>query len=88
VIEGEGVDIPVESTARGESIQRPSSLPLLFLFPRTEELEGEGLAASGCNKEGQKCSTGVEETGVEEVKIEGRGKELFLPGQWQFVMCF
>jgi hypothetical protein len=40
------------------------------------------------NVVGQKYSTGVKEPGDEEVKIEDKGKDLFLPGQWQVVMCF
>jgi hypothetical protein len=42
----------------------------------------------GCSEGQTKAGWAIEETGVEEVKIEARGKELFLPGQWQFVMCF
>jgi hypothetical protein len=65
----------VESTRtrRGAEPESSSSSVLLFLFPRTEWIEG----ALG-------DGTGVEE----EVKIEDRGKTLFLPGQWHRVICF
>jgi hypothetical protein len=47
----EGVDIPVElpdiEASRGESIRRPPSLPLLFLFPRTEEVAAAQTLSQG-----------------------------------------